>query len=80
MNVKEFANMVESQQRGLNKQAESDMEVKSRRANFKYDSPKGSMDNQSILQIPNVLLHHSPKSKRKQFFVGKTVLSMRKVW
>eukprot|EP00957_Ditylum_brightwellii_P200966 15319325-Ditylum_brightwellii.AAC.1 len=35
MNVKEFIDMVESWQCGLNKQAESDMEVKSRRGNFK---------------------------------------------
>eukprot|EP00957_Ditylum_brightwellii_P015276 1150862-Ditylum_brightwellii.AAC.1 len=67
MNAKGFTDMVENQQHGLNKQAELDMEVKSRRANFRNDSLKDSMDKQSILWIPNALFVSFSQEQKKAF-------------
>eukprot|EP00957_Ditylum_brightwellii_P106020 8087430-Ditylum_brightwellii.AAC.1 len=57
MNVKAFTDMVESHQRGLNKVADKDMEVKSRHTQFNKSirQPTSENDLHTALQIPNAL-------------------------
>eukprot|EP00957_Ditylum_brightwellii_P082122 6244716-Ditylum_brightwellii.AAC.1 len=51
MNVKEFTDMVENQQRGLNRVADQDMDVKSRQAQFNKNIGQANSDNGEM--VPN---------------------------
>eukprot|EP00957_Ditylum_brightwellii_P030332 2297061-Ditylum_brightwellii.AAC.2 len=72
-NVKEFTNMVESHQRGHNRMADKDMEVKSRCVKFNKNvgQPKSENNLRTALQIPNDLFGSFLSRQKKAFLWWK---------
>eukprot|EP00957_Ditylum_brightwellii_P040490 3064178-Ditylum_brightwellii.AAC.1 len=73
MSVKEFTDMVESRQRGLNRVADQDMEVKSQKLQVKGNrgQPKSDTYLRTALQIPNALFGSFLSEQKKAFLCWK---------